>query len=338
MFEEYAYGDSNGDDYNFLIETYLEAGQTYMLRVSSSPSENCPLFIAVTDSFTGYHTYSDETTVVEPGCTNNGYNEKVCVNCSHRYQYDFKDPLGHVVENGVCTRCEKAISTLILNEPHKSTEDTNGQMRSFLYCFTPTTAGTYYFFSDSAFDPNGTLYDNSGHELAYNDDGGDGLNFLIEADLEAGQIYHLEVYGEVSEQYPLYVTVTDNYTGCHGNLQENPGAAPSCTDCGYTSSKQCTRCGLYVEYSEEIPALGHNYGGSRLRHLLAPQRVRRPKPAPAAMQARREISQVSATTSSIMPQRQRLAQPSAGKHMIPAHAATTRPTKRLRQQGITTMQ
>ena len=260
MFEEYAYGDSNGDDYNFLIETYLEAGQTYMLRVSSSPSENCPLFIAVTDSFTGYHTYSDETTVVEPGCTNNGYNEKVCVNCSHRYQYDFKDPLGHVVENGVCTRCEKAISTLILNEPHKSTEDTNGQMRSFLYCFTPTTAGTYYFFSDSAFDPNGTLYDNSGHELAYNDDGGDGLNFLIEADLEAGQIYHLEVYGEVSEQYPLYVTVTDNYTGCHGNLQENPGAAPSCTDCGYTSSKQCTRCGLYVEYSEEIPALGHNYG------------------------------------------------------------------------------
>ena len=43
--------------------------------------------------------------VSAPNCTEMGFTSYRCLNCGDSYAADFKDPLGHDFQNGVCTRC-----------------------------------------------------------------------------------------------------------------------------------------------------------------------------------------------------------------------------------------
>ena len=58
------------------------------------------------------------------------------------------------------------------------------------YAFTPTESGTYTFYSIGDMDTYGYLYDTDRNLIAYNDDG-NGNQFLITYELEAGETYYL---------------------------------------------------------------------------------------------------------------------------------------------------
>ena len=61
------------------------------------------------------------------------------------------------------------------------------------YRFTPSTSASYTFTSTASSDTVAYLYNSSGTQLAYNDDGGENTNFLISYSLTAGYTYYYKV-------------------------------------------------------------------------------------------------------------------------------------------------
>ena len=59
-----------------------------------------------------------------------------------------------------------------------------------LFSFTPSESGDYRFYSSGGYDTCGYLYDSAMNELAFNDDGGEGNNFSISCQLDAGTQYY----------------------------------------------------------------------------------------------------------------------------------------------------
>ena len=57
------------------------------------------------------------------------------------------------------------------------------------FTFTIDGSGEVSIRSDGSLDTVGTLFDEDGRQLSYNDDGGEGLNFLIALELEPGTYY-----------------------------------------------------------------------------------------------------------------------------------------------------
>jgi hypothetical protein len=81
---------------------------------------------------------------------------------------------------------------------------------SDVFRFTAPASGTYSFRSATAAgDPCGDLMDSAGAVIATDDDGGEGRDFLIAAELTAGRVYYLRVRN-YSTNYapPLLYTVT----------------------------------------------------------------------------------------------------------------------------------
>ena len=69
---------------------------------------------------------------------------------------------------------------------------TSGGMVKY-FRFVPSASGTYTFSSTGSCDTYGYLLNSSGSTLAYNDDGGAGVNFQISYSLTAGTTYYLKV-------------------------------------------------------------------------------------------------------------------------------------------------
>ncbi len=59
------------------------------------------------------------------------------------------------------------------------------------YSFTPSTTGTYAFESVGSSDTYGYIYNSTGQQLAYNDDGGESANFRVTYKMTAGTKYYL---------------------------------------------------------------------------------------------------------------------------------------------------
>ena len=76
------------------------------------------------------------------------------------------------------------------------------------FVFTPSTTGSYTFYSTGSTDTYGYLYNTSAAQLRSNDDGGASYNFSITYELTAGQKYVLGVrcYGSRSGSFYVYVT------------------------------------------------------------------------------------------------------------------------------------
>ncbi len=63
----------------------------------------------------------------------------------------------------------------------------------YYFTFTPSISGTYFFESTAGtgVDTYGCIYDSSGNQLAYNDDGGEDRNFEVSYSMTAGTKYYL---------------------------------------------------------------------------------------------------------------------------------------------------
>lgn len=74
----------------------------------------------------------------------------------------------------------------------------DGSNEKFYFKTTPTISAIYCFKTGSlsdGFDPQATLYNSSGVELAFDDDSGEGRNFCLTYDMKAGTTYYLEIKG-----------------------------------------------------------------------------------------------------------------------------------------------
>ncbi len=78
-------------------------------------------------------------------------------------------------------------ATLNVGGSYNATISTAGSMA--YYTFTPSTSGSYVIYSTSSTDTQVYLYNASGAQLAYNDDGGESLNFRLTYSLQAGKTY-----------------------------------------------------------------------------------------------------------------------------------------------------
>ncbi len=187
----------------------------------------------------------------EPTCTTDGYTVHYCSRCEQYVKQYYTGSLGHNFENDVCTRCGLGVETIALNE-FKNIQ-LSDDIQSRILKFVPEESGVYYFFSDSAYDTYGILYDSEMNQMASNAYGGGNTNFLISYELEKGKNYYLEarvLYSDWNGNF--LVSVTDNFTSCHDSSVIDI-IPPSCEGRGYTVYN-CRRCGMtYTDnYTEPL--------------------------------------------------------------------------------------
>ncbi len=74
--------------------------------------------------------------------------------------------------------------------------------------FKPASDGTYYIYSSGTSDPIAELYDQNAKKIASDDDGYDETNFLISAELKAGNTYILKsrTYSKTAGSYNIIAT------------------------------------------------------------------------------------------------------------------------------------
>ncbi len=101
---------------------------------------------------------------------------------------------------------ERNVSALSLDTPISVTTNKLG----VVYKFTPSTSGTYYFYSTGSYDTYGYLYDANGSQLTYNDDAGAGSNFLISYSCTANTTYYIKARSYFSSliNFKLAVSAT----------------------------------------------------------------------------------------------------------------------------------
>ena len=112
-------------------------------------------------------------------------------------------------DSGLTDTCKvtvkKAPTISIDTKTTVTIEDSN---RMTTYSFTPAKDGIYGFYSDTKRDVVGMIYNEDGEEIAYDDDGGEDNNFLVEAELKAGETYYLKAgfYSHIVGSFDVYVT------------------------------------------------------------------------------------------------------------------------------------
>lgn len=104
------------------------------------------------------------------------------------------------------------IPTLTLGEPLDASL-AEGQTKEFL--FIPEETGDYHFYSTGNHDTIGTLYGESGNQLAYNDDGSNSYNFSLLCSLTAGNTYLLQVgtyRGMAADAFSICVEKAESFS------------------------------------------------------------------------------------------------------------------------------
>ena len=182
----------NTDDINLYSNQHSNpwsiGGENYFTIEYMGATVQVPVLIIEN---THVHQYISET--YEPTCINDGYTYFYCEECGDSYSTDYVEATGvHTYVNGFCKYChtkdnDYTLPAISVGETKTVNIENGGD-----YCyfsFTPETDGNYIFSSNSDADTYGYLYDSDMNELYSNDDGGNGSNFSIRYDFEAGKTY-----------------------------------------------------------------------------------------------------------------------------------------------------
>ena len=231
------------------------------------------------------HNYTVRT--YQPTCTENGYVRHQCQNCNDAYVSDYVSPTGHnagtpvrenIVEATVltdgsydeivyCENCNVQLSRQHKTIPKNSNTISVGETKTaqiseagkyIYYIFVPTKSEKLKFFSTSNNDTYGYLYDSDMNEITYDDDGGDGNNFCIEYNFEAGKTYVFGCrYYSSSNTGSFDVKLEKS----HIHSYSETITYPTCTDRGYTT--YACACGdNYVD--NYVNATGHSYNSGTI--------------------------------------------------------------------------
>ena len=145
------------------------------------------------------------------------------------------------------------------NEPISVTFWVYGYGDYTWYEFVAPTSGIYTFYTESQIDTYGDLFAkpiyglSTNGRLAYNDDGGQGLNFSITYELDYYQSVFIRVrgYGDASGEYQFFAKLNEHV--CHYNVE--------CIPNENSDTHRCVcNCGEYV--NEEHNWVGY---GDRIR-------------------------------------------------------------------------
>ena len=248
---ELCYGDENDYDSNFEIIDTLTAGTTYILGARFYASNETGVFDIVIEKCCN-HSYTDVVTA--PTCSSRGYSTYTCGLCGKSYVSNYIDALGHKYENGVCVRCEQAITSIEVNTETSAVITTGGEIAYFI--FTPAKTSEYIFYSTGWYDTYGYIYDESMNRLAFNDDNDndDYGNFEIRYTLEADVTYILGARFYSSSrigEFPVWII-----KGCEHSYSAVV-TEPTCAEDGYTTYT-CELCGQSYkdDYTESV---SHSY-------------------------------------------------------------------------------
>ena len=216
-------GDSEDE---FLVPIYLTAGETYYLVAKFYSDTNIGSFdVTVISPFTyTFETNGGNTiqTIVTSVSVTLPTPEKAGAIFLGWYDNaTFEgDPLPSWYRGtGDCTLyakwmtkddiADQVVDNMQANNTYDAEIALGGQR--LVYTFTPEASGTYMFSASGYYDTYGYLYDSNLVELDHNDDDGDGSNFSISYQLEAGNTYYLIVRMCYSSQTGSFtVTVTKN--------------------------------------------------------------------------------------------------------------------------------
>ncbi|MDR1209589.1 MAG: chitobiase/beta-hexosaminidase C-terminal domain-containing protein [Clostridiales bacterium] len=88
----------------------------------------------------------------------------------------------------------------------KNTLLTGGEV---FFSFTPDTTDTYYITTKGGYDTYGAVYFSDGAEIASDDDGGEGRNFMIALELQAGTTYIVKIGARDEDAGQTDVGVSD---------------------------------------------------------------------------------------------------------------------------------
>lgn len=129
------------------------------------------------------------------------------------------------------------------------------------YKFTPSSSGTYVFESTGSTDSKIYLYNSSGTEIANNDDSGNGNNFKLSYNLNAGSIYYIGVR--------LYSTGTGEVSFTVKKESSPQGSTNKCPYCNniFTDeseyNKHLANCDGYFNNNNNIRVTIRNNPGTR---------------------------------------------------------------------------
>ena len=204
------------------------------------------------------HDYVLQSTTVAD-CENDGVEIYACSMCGVIYETTIESAYGHSYENGYCVHCGEHIfaDAVVIGPGENAYVEITERYGYVYFLFTPAQSGRYQFYSsNNSGDTYGTLYDGSGNQLTYNDDGGSGNNFSIYYDCEANTTYFIKahMYGSGTGYYTFYVATIEIY--CDHEYAEVSRTDATCTSEGIINYT-CTLCD--ATSSEIIPMLNHVY-------------------------------------------------------------------------------
>lgn len=230
---ELASDDDGGENRNFKMTYHLTAGETvivgvkyYYDSISGTISlmideENImvPLrsgrnqveFTSETATFgvytageAGVYTFYTEGENDTWGILHDANNTRLAVDDDSGEKYNFKIEYAMTagqtvfIEVGYSVESVSGTETLVIREPEKVFTDGINTVSIFrgreaIGKYVADQAGQYIFCTDGEYDTVGYLYDENLNLLASSDDDGNGRNFMIKYDLEAGQIVYVGV-------------------------------------------------------------------------------------------------------------------------------------------------
>ena len=196
----------------------------------------------------------------EADCENNGVNVYACSRCGETYEEIHTSAYGHNYENGYCVNCGEFIfaGAIVIAPGESAYVEIIEAYGSVYFQFTPTQSGRYQFYStNNNGDTYVSLYDANGNYLISDDDGGNGNNFNLYYDCEAGTTYYIQahMWSSRTGSYTLNVSTVEIYCSHEYTVESTTSA--DCENDGITTYV-CSLCGnTYTEVVEY--ALGHDY-------------------------------------------------------------------------------
>ena len=190
------------------------------------------------------------TVTKESTCSEEGKQTVTCSECDYNEESEIAKTRCTDTDNDyICDVCGTEVPHIFVGET-QNVEVAEGETVYIKYI--PSVSGTYKFYSTASTDTYGYLYDADMNHITYNDDGGEGSNFLIAYDFEAGKVYYFGVrYYSSSNSGSFDITLECAHNGEWEIITE--------ATCETAGSKTCIcmQCGETV--TVEIPKLDHEY-------------------------------------------------------------------------------
>ena len=233
-----SYNDDGGDNHNFRLEYYLNAGTEYIfgIRYYSSSSTGTISFKFGNTYTVNYNSnggsgvpssqtkdYARTLTLSTTTPTRSGYTFKGWATSSTATvaSYQPGDSYSSNANLTLYAVWQKIPTALSLNNSYTTTISTAGEMNYFTY--TPSTTATYVIYSTGSVDTKCYLYNSSGSQITSDDDSGDGTNFRLSYSLTAGTTYTFGIRyysssttGTISFKFGGVYTVSYNANGGSG--------------------------------------------------------------------------------------------------------------------------